>query len=267
MKHTACGGWLEIRTDPQHSEYVVTEGARKRDTGSDEAVAERVGGVLVGGADEESERERRRTDAFAALEGKKEEKERVKGEAKRLEMLRSRAERDWRDPDAVNKRLRDGFRPGRKARAEDRKGVEGMKEMMGLGIEILEEDERDVRRAGFVEFGVKGGDGDVAGRPIFEDSGGGSRNSNGKTESGKSDALRKELSSNTRAAVDPFSTAKRDPASSVRLPGLKRKKQEPTEINTKAKDLVEHHNGDSDIERAHAGPVAGPVALVNYESE
>ena len=47
---------MEIRTDPKATEYVVTEGARRRDTGDDAAVAERVGGVLVGGAGEEEER-------------------------------------------------------------------------------------------------------------------------------------------------------------------------------------------------------------------
>jgi hypothetical protein len=30
MNHVACGGGIEIRTDPQNTTYIVTEGARKR---------------------------------------------------------------------------------------------------------------------------------------------------------------------------------------------------------------------------------------------
>ncbi len=95
MKHTACGGWIEIRTDPAKTEYVVTEGARRREMGDDDSVAERVGGVVVGGKDEEVERERKRNDAFAALEGKKEEKEKVKGEAKRLVVCQAKVQVTW----------------------------------------------------------------------------------------------------------------------------------------------------------------------------
>src|SRR5690348_2194395 len=43
MKHSACGGWWEIRTDPQKSEYIVTEGARRRDYGPENKGAEAEG--------------------------------------------------------------------------------------------------------------------------------------------------------------------------------------------------------------------------------
>lgn len=207
MKHTPCGGWIEIRTDPAASEFVVSEGARRREQGSDEVVAERVGGVLVGVGD--SEKERRRNDAFAALEGVKEEKELLRGEAERVEELRSRQERDWRDPDERNRRLRAGFRPGRKAREVDGVRMEGLKERMGLGIEILEESEHDRRRAGLVEFGRFGKGIDVMAKPMFGTGGKGQKKGTTDTVGEtKVDALRKELSGNSRAAVDPFSTSR-----------------------------------------------------------
>lgn len=201
MKHTACGGWIEIRTDPANSEFVVTEGARRREQGSDEAVAERIGGVLVGVG--EAEKERRRTDAFAALEGVKEEKEVLKGEARRVEEIRSRQERDWRDPDEKNRRLRAEFRPGRKSREVDRERMEVLRDRMGLGIEVLEETEGDRRRARLVEFGRFGEEDGVIARSMFESSG--KSKENASVGGPKVDALRKELSGNTRAALDPFS--------------------------------------------------------------
>jgi hypothetical protein len=68
MKHVACGGAIEIRTDPKNTAYVVTEGARKRDLGEDK-VEEGDIKIMT-----QEEREARRDNAFAALEGKVEDK-------------------------------------------------------------------------------------------------------------------------------------------------------------------------------------------------
>ncbi|KFY09562.1 hypothetical protein V492_05445, partial [Pseudogymnoascus sp. VKM F-4246] len=57
LKHVACGGEIEIRTDPRNTAYVVAAGARKRDTGDDVV---REGDVVVLS---EREREERRENA------------------------------------------------------------------------------------------------------------------------------------------------------------------------------------------------------------
>ena len=36
FRHPACGGTIEVRTDPANTTYVVTEGAKKRDYGPEE---------------------------------------------------------------------------------------------------------------------------------------------------------------------------------------------------------------------------------------
>lgn len=40
MKHTACGGEWEIRTDPKTTQYICIEGCRKRDYGPQDTGAE-----------------------------------------------------------------------------------------------------------------------------------------------------------------------------------------------------------------------------------
>ncbi|PWY83676.1 DUF572-domain-containing protein [Aspergillus sclerotioniger CBS 115572] len=121
MKHGACGGWIEIRTDPKNTEYVVTEGARRRDTGvGKEGVGE--GGEIVirdglaGFAEAGS-------DPFAKLEGKVEDKKRGESERDRILKLQERQARDWEDPYEKSRRLRRAFRVERKGleRREDGK--------------------------------------------------------------------------------------------------------------------------------------------------
>ncbi|KAI9844253.1 MAG: hypothetical protein M1838_002269 [Thelocarpon superellum] len=147
MKHTVCGGTIEIRTDPQNTAYVVTEGGKKRDTGEDKEVEGTINITT------EEERERRRNDAFAALEGKVEDKRRAQTEHSRVEELRSKVDQDWADPYAQSQRLRKTFRAGRKRRAEEEKATEALRDRMNLSIDLLAENDDDRLRASLVEFG------------------------------------------------------------------------------------------------------------------
>ncbi|KAJ0295257.1 hypothetical protein COL922a_014075, partial [Colletotrichum nupharicola] len=61
FKHSVCGGWIEIRTDPKNTAYVVTEGGRRRDYGVDEA-GNAVGEIMVGKAEAGTD------DPFAKIE-------------------------------------------------------------------------------------------------------------------------------------------------------------------------------------------------------
>lgn len=233
MKHTACGGWIEIRTDPKSSEYVVTEGARRRDYGDNALVAERVGGVLLGGDEEEADRKRQ--DAFTALEGKVEDKVRAKSEAARLEELRSIKERDWRDVDAANRRLRAGFRTGRKEREKDEKISGALADKLGLGIEIVAEREEDVKRAALVEFGTNVTGGDLVRTtatrtPMFTVNHAQKHGSSRIKPANEAlrDSLHHELTSNTRAVVDPFQSNVGLGTLQRGIPGVKPRRQEST---------------------------------------
>lgn len=256
MKHAACGGWIEIRTDPKNTAYVVTEGARKRDLGEDK-VEEGDIKILT-----QEEREALRNNAFAALEGKVEDKKRLEHSKKRLEELQELSEQLWEDPYEQNKRLRTSFREGRKQRQKDAGVTAALQDKMSLGLDLLPEHEGDARRAALIEFGELDTSKDKAiSKPLFK-----SEElvvkSKSKSKSGKvsrklkAEELAKlkkenivaEIRDNTRAAMDPFLTDARatKPVSKPILAGIKRKQsqmEEDSPITTPAVTLVDY---DSD---------------------
>ncbi|KIA75934.1 hypothetical protein HK57_00246 [Aspergillus ustus] len=231
FKHTACGGWIEIRTDPRNTAYVVTEGGRRRDYGVDEA-GNAVGEIMVGRAEPGAD------DPFAKIEGKVEDKRVVDEARARILELQRRQDRDWDDPYEISRRLRRGFRAERKVLEKKEEGKEAIRDKMSLGIEIVDEIEEDRVRASMVDFegqsgfGLGGNKGGLRTRALFEKApsasassssvsvlgasanGVGSHAKNVKGKSGKRKAadlvadrkalFRSELTGNTRAAVDPF---------------------------------------------------------------
>lgn len=210
MKHAACGGVVEIRTDPKQGEYLVHEGGRRRDYGGEKDGEAGLEGLMLS----EAERERRRDDAFAALEGKVEDKTRAKTEGDRIDELRALRERDWADPFQASKRLRREFRAERKVREKQQAHDENLKERLGLGMELLDETEDDKRRAELVDFGSTELDTSaVVKRPLFADAEKTASSKvmdrKGLTKAEKEATVRKEklaheIRGNTRAVMDPF---------------------------------------------------------------
>ena len=88
MKHVACGGWIEIRTDPANTDYVVYDGGKRRDTGEDKV---REGDVEIR---TEDERRRLQEDAFAALEVKIDDRAQVNADKARIEDLKKTQTRE-----------------------------------------------------------------------------------------------------------------------------------------------------------------------------
>ncbi|KAL6714388.1 Protein saf4 [Lecanora helva] len=234
MKHVSCGGPIEIRTDPKNTAYVVTEGAKKRDTGEDKV---QEGEIRIR---TEEERERSANDAFAALEGKVEDKKQAANDKSRIEELQQAKERDWDDPGEANRKLRRAFRAERKIRQKKEVLTEELKDRMSLGMDLLEETEEDRRRAGFVEFGEVGGDGAVVkaqSRPLFAN---GSKSGNALAKRVKTtkaaletdrrrEKLRQELGNNTRAVLDPFLKAEKASTPSISSLRLIKRKRSSTE--------------------------------------
>ncbi|PWY65212.1 DUF572-domain-containing protein [Aspergillus heteromorphus CBS 117.55] len=212
MKHTACGGWIEIRTDPRNTEYVVHEGGRRRDLGDQGAEgAEGAGEIFV-----KTGAQGGKEDALAKLEGKVEDKRRGESERDRILELQSRQSRDWEDPYEMSRRLRRTFRVERKGLQAKEAEREALKDKMSLGIEVVDEIESDRVRAGMVDFGegVHGvGEGGRRARvkPLFFETGvdtaGGRKGKGTKAAQLVADrkaVFRSELTGNTRAVVDPF---------------------------------------------------------------
>lgn len=214
MRHNVCGGWIEIRTDPKNTAYVVVEGAKKRDTGED-VVKE--GDYVIQSAEE---KEKMQNDAFAALEGRVEEKKQVFTDKSRIEGLYRGKERDWDDPYLASKRLRKTFRVERKVREQEGERTEALKERMSLGLDLLAETEEDRKRAGFVDFGFADREDAITkarSKPLFGKvlparipgaQGQASKNTKNTgipdIVNKQKESLQMELGDNTRAAVDPF---------------------------------------------------------------
>lgn len=210
MKHVACGGWIEIRTDPKNTAYVVTEGAKKRDLGEDRL---QEGEIRIGATEED--RKRLEEDAFAALEAKKDDAKQAASDKSRIEELYRAKERDWDDPGAANRRIRRGFRVEKRIREKRKAAAEALKDRMSLGMDLLDEIEEDKRRASFIEFGELDGASRVSkvqSRPLFAGSRVEAIPLRQKASKGKdiSDAeqrrqkLQREVGNNTRVAMDPF---------------------------------------------------------------
>jgi len=214
MKHSACGGWWEVRTDPKNAAYVVVEGAKKRDYGPEDSGAEAQGDLKFL---TEEEKARRRDDAFANLEGKMEDKVTEKRNRERVEELYDHSE-VWKDPYDNNARLRREFREKRKLWKREDQHKAGMQDKFSLGLDIAEETEADRMRARNIEFGgPDAGDLDPsAWKPLFDDNNTtdthASVTRSAKLKSGiatekNRQALQQALIGNTKAAIDPFLTS------------------------------------------------------------
>jgi coiled-coil domain-containing protein 130 len=264
MKHIACGSWIEIRTDPKNTAYVVHEGARKRDTGDDIV---RDGDVEV---ETVEEREARRADAFASFEGKKDDKVKLEAAKERLEELQDVQDLQWEDPYEQNRKLRNAFRVGRKAR-EREAGVTGkLQDKMSLGIALLPENEEDARRAGFVEFGIKDAEQAIKNaisKPMFDTEellDAQSRKTKKKSGKLKAEQLaekrRAELVAEVRGSVrgrtDPFL---RDPG--VARPGAK------LELGIKRKRAEDEGRGSDHGTNSSENSRPTIKSLVDYDSD
>ena len=250
MKHTACGGWIEVQTDPKNTTYVVTEGATKRDTGED---------ILREGDFElrsEAEKERLRDDAFAALEVTIDDRQQAQVDKSRIEELSEAKERDWDDPYIKNQILRRTFRAERKLREKDAETTENLKDRMSLGIDLLGESEEDRRRAALVEFNEAGSHDELAGLKGFQAQSFGPQSIDRTlSEAGREASKRKlqdALTRNTRNAIDPFLTTT-PLRSSGPVPGLKRKRKGPS--------------SEMDNQAAPASDRNRSAPLVDYDSD
>ncbi|KAJ9640741.1 Protein saf4 [Knufia peltigerae] len=229
FKHTTCGGWLEVRTDPKNAEYIVTGGGRRRDTGGADDV-DRFGQLQQSRVSEEDKARFEKEGAFGALEKKVEDKSAFVAQQERISELREASDRTWKDPYALNRKLRADFRVGRRKRQADERTGEALKDKFGLDsdMEVLAETQEDADRVKFVEFGDWTAaeasssskplfmsthsryNGDLPSRPKHVQSGGvGGGTGPGKggmlaKQKDKKQILQGQLANNTRMATDPF---------------------------------------------------------------
>lgn len=278
MRHAACGGWIEIHTDPKNTAYVVISGGRKRtdsskDKDDDSLVSSSSSSAPILTTQEQSAQ---RETAFSHLEKTIEDRAALAASKERIDEIEGATARQWDDPYARNQALRKAFRVGRKAREREAAKDENIKERMGLGIDLLPENEEDARRARLIEFGRapsppvgnNGADGKtekvVLTKPLFggasDDKNAGNIKSDKKTTGGhdvgkkkapkmlkseivaskRKETFMSEVMGNTRIASDPFLEPRNGRESSkpggVLLPGLKRKREAGKEPSPTVED-------------------------------
>lgn len=280
--HTACGGAIEVRTDPKNTAYVVHAGARKRDTGEEKTTEDSLvptGDALLALSTTRAEAEEARATAFSTLEKTINDRAALAAASARIDELEDVAEKQWDDPYARNQALRKAFRVGRKQR-QVQAGLDGeLKERLGLGIELLEANEEDARRARLVDYGtrpegdddvVSRGEDKVLARPLFKSSVSpvvGALDRTGRKDGKAPRKLKSEIKAtklkeslvseivvNTRMVRDPFLERKtKDSAKPAAIiTGLKRKRGPDREFSPQA-------------EEKPPGKVA--AVLVDYESD
>ncbi|KAL4950194.1 CWC16 protein [Aspergillus filifer] len=297
IKHAVCGQWIEIRTDPKNTAYVVVEGGRKRDLGTDED-GRGVGEILVGG--NKGAASSASDDPFAKIESKTEDKRAIDEAESRILELQTRQNRDWDDPYAMSRRLRKGFRAERKVLEREEGVKEALKDKMSLGIEIVDEVEEDKVRAGMVDFEAhvhaksrvraRGGMFDDADPPASVAGTGDLRQKDAKKSGKRKPAdlvaerkamFRSELAGNTRATIDPFLIDTNDSWE----PEVKKRRKDLVKLETKQNNEPVRGNDHSISEKLSPNePPAqerlnvaaarekdvgqsSPLALVDYGSE
>ncbi|KAK4666028.1 Protein saf4 [Podospora pseudopauciseta] len=286
LRHPPCSGTITIQTDPKNTDYVVLSGARRQN------VATSTDDLVTTSIKTQREKEEERETAFGKLEKTIADREQARDATVRIDELRDSNERLWEDPFTANRRLRAGFREGRKRREREEERDEGIRERMGLRIKLLPEREEDGLRAGLVDFGgvSEGNEGmgveRVLARPLFEDG----KKKEGLKKEGKGrlkrdikadrmrESLVEEIRTNTRAMKDPFLVAFGDNKSSRDkggglLPGLKKRKRGaedegekpiPALAPTQPEDTLA---GGGKGELKPTAPAGQRALLVSYDSD
>lgn len=265
MRHAACGGTIEIRTDPRNTAYEVVSGGRRREEASatDDSLVGDGAALARAAMVTDKERSDAREHAFANLEKTIADRAAAAAGAERVDELRDAARR-WEDPYERNRLLRREFRKGRKIREGEVAETEDLKDRMSLGIDLVAAREEDATRAKLVDFGaVDNEEGDNNGpgrrvdkalaRPLFDRTAGADRSHRSDTGRAESrheickikgkvarksrvaaskmrESLVSEVVVNTRAAKDPFlafgsKETSSKPLPSRLLPGIIGKKR------------------------------------------
>lgn len=271
FRHAACGGAIEMRTDPQNTAYVVESGATRRDTGDERAkrLEELEGGVPIL---TDAEREALRSNAFASLEKTIDDRERLVESTRRIDGLADLAGRRWEDPYALNQKLRRAFRQGRKEREASALATEALQERMSLGMDILPETEEDALRARLVDFMPEGDDGGgetALSKPLFEKADKSKRKKDEEAGLTKETRRAKQMKEsfatqvmgNTRVSRDPFllsSSRKRaGDKSTTLLPGIKRKREAADLVAAELSSKAQQSSSTS----------SNGLGLVEYDSD
>jgi coiled-coil domain-containing protein 130 len=207
MKCHLCSAWFEIKTDPEHTQYVIVDGAKRQadewDT-SDQGVAQLKGTTFISVLLMVDVKEKEKMeDPFYKLEKDEEDKVKASEQHQIINNLYDKSKRQWSDPWTQSKKLRSTFREEKKVLKAKSMLTEQIRDRNGLHIRLLPESEEDTLKARMIEYdGHQGREAALRRRELKTSAlvlGKRGRNTeNSKTE------LERVVKLNTREKADPF---------------------------------------------------------------
>ncbi|CAO3608229.1 unnamed protein product [Cunninghamella echinulata] len=143
MKCHLCNNWIEIHTDPQHAEYVVVSGARKKVETWQPDKEDNV--IILHGNDDNGKniKEKLEQDPIFRLEHGIQDKSASAAKIPVLTQLQRLNDQQWKDPYTLSQQIR---------HQQIEEKANQLKEKHSLHIDLLPESEKDTLEAKLVDF-------------------------------------------------------------------------------------------------------------------
>lgn len=218
MKCASCSNWIEIRTDPKNTDYVVTEGARRR-LAKEEPETTAANPVLG-------------DDVFADVEQHRAAKTLEQVQNQEIKAIYQANARQWDDTFTQSQKLRNRFRAEKKVIQSKDKLREILANKHSLHIPLVDELESDVSLAASKTYGLKN-------EEVVK---------NELTKRLYSSAFKRTSTNNekthTHNALDNIATLVNKQSDAFVTPTIKRKKQ--TLVKPKSKTALVTYSSDED---------------------
>ncbi|KAI9306075.1 CWC16 protein [Cunninghamella echinulata] len=152
MKCHLCNNWIEIHTDPQHAEYVVVSGARKKIETWQPDKEDNV--IILHGNDDNGKnmKEKLEQDPIFRLEHGLQDKSASAAKIPVLTQLQRLNDQQWKDPYTLSQQIRRKFREEKKRDLQIEEKANQLKDKHSLHIDLLPESEKDLLEAKLVDF-------------------------------------------------------------------------------------------------------------------
>ncbi|XP_060072311.1 coiled-coil domain-containing protein 130 homolog [Ylistrum balloti] len=145
MKCHLCDNHFEIQTDPKNHDYVILNGARRKEQRWDPKDNEQIV------PEDKATQKKLATDAMYKLEHGSDDKDAGKSRVMNLGQIEGQRGQ-WKDDYMINKLAREKFRMEKKHIKEAQALDDKLLEKSSLDIQLVEEDEADVRLAGLLKY-------------------------------------------------------------------------------------------------------------------
>ncbi|XP_046327927.2 coiled-coil domain-containing protein 130 homolog [Haliotis rufescens] len=171
MKCHLCDNYFEIQTDPKNHDYVILNGARRKEQRWDPKENEQIV------PEDKATQKKLATDAMYKLEHGSDDHQRGRSVHHNLHHIEESRE-DWKEDYLLNKALREKFREEKKAIKASESSDRSLLDKSSLDIKLLDEEDQDRKMAGLIKYSVTESYDEkqkqkrkaIESRPIFESS-------------------------------------------------------------------------------------------------